>query len=103
MNGTRLLGLGFAVLRATESLKEYSPLIPPPQVKSTFTVLLGGALSLLTGERDPVKIVIEGVAIAGVASLLHDAQDSMKRFTDNQIAGVIQHVPRRAGPLGANG
>ena len=111
MRVARLLGMSFAILRTTESVKEYLPVIPPPAAKSAFTQALGIGLSFALGERNPVKAVVEGLAAAGAASVLHDAQDAAKRFTDNQIAAVVQRVPQRAnrrggepfvaGPLGA--
>lgn len=101
MGVSRCVGLALVTLRVTETVKEALPVIPPPAAKSTFTIVLGMALSAAVGEREPLKIVVEGLAVAGLASVLHDAQEAAKRFTDNQIAGVITRTPRRAAPLGA--
>lgn len=100
MRVSRVLGMALVTLRVTETVKEALPLIPPPPVKSVFTLCLGAGLSVLLGERDARVVLLEAGAAAGAASVLHDAQEAAKRFTDNQIAGVLTRTPRRAGPLG---
>lgn len=100
MRVSRVVGMALATLRITETVKEILPNIPPAPVKSAFTLGVGAGLSLLLGERDPRMVILEAGAVAGLASLLHDVQDSARRFTDNQIAGVITRTPRRAMPLG---
>lgn len=101
MRVSRVVGMALVTLRVTETMKEALPIIPPAAPKSLFTMGVGMALSATLGERNPALVVVEGVAAAGLASLLHDAQDAARRFTDNQIAGVITRTPRRAQPLGA--
>lgn len=100
MRVSRVLGMALITLRVTETVKEALPIIPPAPVKSTFTIALAVGLSAAHGERNFGRMVLEGAAAAGAASVLHDVQESMRRFTDNQIAGVITRA-RRATPLGA--
>lgn len=100
MRVSRAMGMALLTLRVTETVKEALPNVPPPPVKSLFTIGLAAGLSVLLGERDPRMVILEAGAVSGAASLLHDAQESARRFTDNQIAGVITRTPHRARPLG---
>ena len=101
MRVSRVMGLALITLRVTETVKEALPVIPPPIAKSVFTVALGVGLSMAADERNFGRAVLEGLTVAGAASVLHDAQEGMRRFTDTQIANVITRVPRRSQPLGA--
>lgn len=100
MRVSRVMGMALVTLRVTETIKESIPNIPPAPVKSLFTIGLAAGLSVLLGERNPRVVILEAGAVSGAASLLHDAQEAARRFTDNQIAGVISRAPRRANPLG---
>lgn len=101
MRVSRVVGIALLTLRVTETVKEALPVIPPPVAKSTFALALGAGLSLLLGERDVRVVLLEAGAAAGLASVVHDAQEAARRITDNQIANVMRQVPRRAQPLGA--
>lgn len=101
MRVSRVMGMALVTLRVTETVKEAIPIIPPPVVKSTFTLAFGAGLSLLLGERDARLVLLEAGAAAGLASVVHDAQEAARRFTDNQIVNVMTRTPRRAQPLGA--
>lgn len=101
MGVSRVVGVALATLRVTETVKEAIPVVPPPVAKGIFAVALSAGLSASLGERNAGRMVVEAAAAAGLASLLHDAQDAARRYTDNQIMGVISRQPRRAAPLGA--
>lgn len=100
MRVSRVMGMALLTLRVTETVKEAIPVIPTPPWKSLFTIGLAAGLSVMLGERDPRMVILEAGAVSGAASMLHDAQEAARRFTDNQIAGVITRTPRRAAPLG---
>jgi|SRR5256885_2033613 len=101
MRVSRVVLMALVTLRVTDTVKDVIPVIPPPPAKTAFTYVLGAALSLALGERDPLTVGLEAAAAAGLASVLHDVQAAAQATTDAGIAGIIKQVPRRAHPLGA--
>lgn len=99
MRVLRVLAVALAAQRTTDTIKEALPVVPPPVAKSVFVTALCVGLSALY-ERDWRVLVVEGTAAAAVASIVHDGQSAVQRFTDNQITQVLQRQPRRAAPLG---
>lgn len=99
MGLSRVIMVGLATLRVIETMKEVLPTIPPPSVKSIGAGVAAAAFVVLDGERDPARVFLTGAAAAGAASIMHDGQDAIRRYTDNQITRVVQQAGGRRGPL----
>lgn len=99
MGVTRVLAVALTAQRTTDTVKEAIPLVPPPVAKSIFVTVLCVGLTAIF-EKDWRKVVVEAGAAAAVASLSHDLQAGVQRYTDNQIMQVMQRQPRSTRPLG---
>jgi len=95
MSLSRIFTVGLATLRTIETFKEALPVTPAPQLKSTAAGIIAAGLTVLDGERDIAKVILTGAAAAGAASLLHDGQESLRRYTDNQIVSVLTAASKR--------
>lgn len=99
MRVLRVAAVALTAMRVTDTVKEALPVIPPPVAKSVFVAAVCGGLTALH-ERDWKKLVLEAGAAAATASIAHDVQSGLQRYTDNQITQVLQRTPRSTRPLG---
>lgn len=107
MRLVRVAVAALATARVVETVKEIIPVIPDPWAKSVFASAVGVGAAYIAGDRDVRTVAATGLAAAGLAAVVHDAQAALSSIADNNITEVLQRVPRRApslptpqGPLG---
>lgn len=100
MRIARMIVIAFATTRVIDTVKEISPLIPPPWAKSVAAIVVGAGLSALSPQDHDIRTVaLTGIGAAGLAGALHDLQDMCTSIGDNNRTEVLARLPRRAQPL----
>ena len=98
MNWGRALGLAFGVMKTVDLTKEaLNPYgVPPEWSKSALTVILSGAGAAVLGDGDWRERVLLAGAVAGTASVVHEAYAVLTTTSDRNKQLVIAQGARLA-------
>jgi hypothetical protein len=86
--------IALATMRVTDITKEVLPVIPPPWAKSLFAAVMAGGLTALES-RQWKRAVVDSLASAGAASLLHDVQTALMMFSDSHRQAILMRARPR--------